>query len=282
VKCRLCESGDLRFRANGSGFRVWECRVCGAGNADTDGRAAVDDYAASYDHDFTSAKAQRCWTLTTAAVPGPVRGARLLDVGCGIGDYLDLAQRAGMVTTGVEVAETAARLASERHDVVVGSIEAVDLTDRPPFDLVTMWDVLEHLDRPRDILRTILSVLKPGGCVLVATPLMGSVFDRAGIALNRVTRGRMPQLLDMCWSEEHLTRFSPEGLLTQLSEIGYTDVDARRELLLSLHPDRYAGGAVMRPWTRSNRVNATISRAGVAFVRSSGIRNKVVVRASRA
>ena len=281
MKCRLCDSSDLRFRARGSGFRVWECRVCGAGSADTDSRSAVDDYAASYERDFAGAKAQRCWTLTTAALPFSVRGARILDVGCGIGDYLDLAREAGMITTGVEPAETAACSAAQRHDVVIGPIETVNLTGRPAFDVVTMWDVLEHLERPRDTLRTIWSALGPGGCLLVATPLMGSVFDRVGIALNHVTGGRMPQLLDMCWSEDHLTRFSIEGLRTQLTEFGYTAIDARPELLLSLQPDRYAGGAVMRPWTRNGRVNAAISRIGVACVRSLGICNKVVVCALR-
>jgi 2-polyprenyl-3-methyl-5-hydroxy-6-metoxy-1,4-benzoquinol methylase len=78
----------------------------------------------------------------------------LLDIGCGPGFFLDVARAHGWQVSGVEISTSAAEYA--RHavglPVVTGSIESVALP-RGSVDMVTMWDVLEHVPDPAGAFR---------------------------------------------------------------------------------------------------------------------------------
>jgi 2-polyprenyl-3-methyl-5-hydroxy-6-metoxy-1,4-benzoquinol methylase len=104
-----------------------------------------------------------------------LKGGRLLDVGCGRGEFLSLARAGGFDVSGLEPgAEAAARGRAESGlDITCGS---VDNTDLPPsgFDAVTLWHVLEHLPDPLGALRKLHGALKPGGMIFLAVPDFGS------------------------------------------------------------------------------------------------------------
>ena len=79
--------------------------------------------------DMVFAAEQGCWTH--------------LDVGCGRGEMLDYGKELGMLGSGVEIVP---ELVARREDVVCGgAAEIVELFGRNTFDLVTCFDVLEHL-----------------------------------------------------------------------------------------------------------------------------------------
>jgi len=71
---------------------------------------------------------------------------RLLDIGCGDGQFLNLAKRRGWEVNGVDISEAAGRIAAEQSDVNVdiGTIEEISFP-ASCFDVITMWDVIEHL-----------------------------------------------------------------------------------------------------------------------------------------
>ncbi|MDQ4071213.1 MAG: hypothetical protein M3203_17350, partial [Actinomycetota bacterium] len=87
------------------------------------------------------------------------------------------------------------------------------------------------------------------------------------------------RMLAMCWSEEHLTRFDPEGLRRQVVALGCRRAEVRPLLLLSLRTDRYASGGLLPAWTRSSRLNRLISRTGVAVARGARLHNKLLLDA---
>jgi GT2 family glycosyltransferase/SAM-dependent methyltransferase len=101
---------------------------------------------------------------------------RLLDVGCGTGEFLREMRRAGWTVEGVESDERAARHARGRHglEVMCGDIHAVG---RPngSFDVVTLWHVLEHVANPRRVLAFIRGVLRPRGLAVIAVPNVESI-----------------------------------------------------------------------------------------------------------
>jgi SAM-dependent methyltransferase len=206
--------------------------------------------------------------------------SRVLDVGCGQGGFLDRARAAGLQTAGLDASPAAVAAARERgFDVRLASAAAHPFEDEPPFDLITMWDVLEHLEDPRAALTGCLHRLAPGGRLVVLTPAMGSVFDRVGLAIYRAAGPRADRLLRMCWSAQHLLRFEPGGLCAVLRDLGFAGARSRRVQVLSLHDSHYAGSAIMPAWSRSSRVNRAISRAGVALARVLHVTNKVLVTA---
>jgi len=95
---------------------------------------------------------------------------RLLDVGCGIGDFMLGMRQRGWEVHGVDLSPNAVALARQKGlDVFQGQLFDV-LYAEQSFDLVTMWDVLEHLHDPGAYLARVAQLLRPGGKFVVTLP----------------------------------------------------------------------------------------------------------------
>lgn len=100
--------------------------------------------------------------------------SRLLDVGCGTGEFIELARARGWDAWGVEVSREAARMAHERGLRVAVRASDGDEAERLPFtdaffDVVVLWNVIEFFQRPDADLREIGRVLGPDGCIVIRT-----------------------------------------------------------------------------------------------------------------
>lgn len=98
---------------------------------------------------------------------------RVLDFGCAQGLFLNIARTNGFEPVGVELSESAAQTARERRGLEVhvasDGLAALKFPENH-FTLITMWDVLEHLDAPEETLREIRRILHPGGLLFVRVP----------------------------------------------------------------------------------------------------------------
>lgn len=96
---------------------------------------------------------------------------KLLEVGSSTGYFLDHMRAQGWTVTGVEISAFAAAYSREKFalDVITGTLETADLPSNH-FDLVTMWDVFEHVIDPQSTLAEIRRVLKPGGFFIASVP----------------------------------------------------------------------------------------------------------------
>jgi SAM-dependent methyltransferase len=108
-----------------------------------------------------------------------IEGGRLLDLGCGPGFFLDVARSAGWSVQGVEISESAARHASDVLGLPVlnAAIDA-GVVPRSAFDLVTMWDVIEHVPNPQVALNAAADALRPGGGFVLTTGDVDSLAAR--------------------------------------------------------------------------------------------------------
>jgi 2-polyprenyl-3-methyl-5-hydroxy-6-metoxy-1,4-benzoquinol methylase len=106
---------------------------------------------------------------------GPRPGAdRLLDLGCGAGEFLQRAQSLGWRVEGVDLDPKAVAVARGLGlNVSVGSVDSYAGT-RNAFDVVTCCHVIEHVYDPRELLAAIHRILKPGGQLWIETPNLGS------------------------------------------------------------------------------------------------------------
>lgn len=95
---------------------------------------------------------------------------RLLDLGCGKGDFLSLAREAGWEVYGVEISDSCRREAERRAGVQVYSSPHGLSDKREFFDVITMWEVIEHLPRPDTVLNEVLPLLRTGGLLAMTTP----------------------------------------------------------------------------------------------------------------
>jgi 2-polyprenyl-3-methyl-5-hydroxy-6-metoxy-1,4-benzoquinol methylase len=104
----------------------------------------------------------------------PRRG-HLLDVGCGSGLFLGLAKQKGWKVTGIEFDSATANWGRQHEGVedmrcgVLGDV----LEKGEAFDAITMFDYLEHTDRPGDDLDCLISHLAPGGILMIRVPNAG-------------------------------------------------------------------------------------------------------------
>jgi len=148
------------------------CRACSLAYSDPPRRSDTvrSDYERLYERDTTVAR----MTDRRLAVFSdffervrPSAGARLLDVGCATGDFLLLARDRGWRPTGIDLSERATARARER-----GLDARTDWEGLPSqgFDAVTLWNVVEFVERPLEMLRDVHRVLVPGGHVFVRTP----------------------------------------------------------------------------------------------------------------
>jgi len=282
--CGVC-GGPARWLVTFDGLEVERCRGCGCTQVARISGAppALEQdagYAERYLSEAAAAKAEACWSLLEKHVPGLPAHGRLADLGCGGGAFLDLARERGFATLGVDdaapmVAETARR----GHAVVRASVADAGLDAAGHFDLITLWDVAEHLREPGRAFRAAVAALAPGGWLVVVSPRMGSLYDRVALAAWRGTRGRSRTLLRMCWSRDHLFRFHPVGLARFLTGLGCAEVLARPVRLLSLRAHVYAGGSILPAWTPFAAANRFISRSAVRATGLLGITNKVLVAA---
>jgi SAM-dependent methyltransferase len=106
-------------------------------------------------------------------------GAAILDAGCGTGGNLELLGRLGRVT-GLESDAEARQVAAERNfaPVLAGSLpDDVPLADAT-FDLVTLLDVLEHIDDDAGALRAAARLLRPAGFLVLTVPAYACLWSR--------------------------------------------------------------------------------------------------------
>ena len=105
----------------------------------------------------------------TLATKGLTVG-KLLDIGCGVGDFLHTAEEKGWECIGVEPSEEAKAIARKRIKAnVVDSADLEQMADQS-FDVITMWHVLEHVDNLKWQVEQLQRLIKPGGRIVIAVP----------------------------------------------------------------------------------------------------------------
>lgn len=139
--------------------------------------------------------------------------ARLLDVGCGNGNYLEFARRAGWQVQGLDFDPIAVTAARERGlEVFEGTIKVLS-GESECFDRITLSHILEHVYDPWDVLADCYRLLKPGGSLWLETPNANSNGHKA---FGPYWRGLEPP--------RHLHIFSRACIRDKMAEIGFSDI----------------------------------------------------------
>jgi len=141
-----------------------------------------------------------------------VPGGRLLDIGCGTGEWLLWMRRLGWQVEGLDFDERAVKVANQLGlSVRLGSLEQQQFPDGT-FDAVTMSHVIEHVPDPVHTLRECARILSPGGKLFLWTPNARSLGHRT---FGRNWRGLEPP--------RHLHIFSPRSVRALLSKADFAN-----------------------------------------------------------
>ena len=135
----------------------------------------------------------------------------LLEIGCGMGDFLLDAQSRGFHVSGLEVTDHLVEFTNRRlgvSSVQKGFIETSTF-QKESFDIVAFFDVIEHVRNPVDFLTRVNGLLKKSGKVYIVTPSLDSWSAK---------------LLGKNWMEykvEHLSYFNKKAITLLLEEMGF-------------------------------------------------------------
>jgi SAM-dependent methyltransferase len=235
VRCNLCGADDVKvrypstieqggdwraFRCTHSGYGfhppIVQCQQCGLVYTDPrpDGGDILETYQAVEDPLYIEEREGRVLTFEHHLKPlerltGPPEGRPLLDVGAYTGVFVEIAAQHGWDAWGVEPSRWAVERARCRNlRMLQGTLETADLPEGH-FDVVTMWDVIEHLTDPSKALAHAHRLLKPDGLLVVHTIDIESLFAR-------LMGPRWPWLMEM-----HIYYFSRRTLREMLKKSGF-------------------------------------------------------------
>jgi len=195
-RCALCGGAAQRPRFAEGGFRVVACGDCGLVYVTP--RLRPERLPEVYDADYWRSAAPSRRGYADYAAEGPLYRrtfarrlrrlarhlgppGRVLDVGCAAGFFLEVMRDRGWEVAGVEPSAAIAGAARERvgaERIHAGTLETAPF-DAGRFDLVTLWDVVEHVADPVDLLRRAARLLAPEGLLVLETQDVGSPVARA-------------------------------------------------------------------------------------------------------
>lgn len=224
--CYMCGSRDRRVRFNEHMIDLVECSSCGfvyvTPQLDEEGLKALyqDAYwqsARAKDYGYTNYLNDAELYLKTFKkriknITAHRDGGRLLDVGCAAGFFLKVAKDHGFEIHGIDVAVpmlTYARETLGLENIQEGFLEHAGFPDKH-FDVITLWDVIEHLPDPLHVLKETRRLIKDDGLLVLET---------------QNVRSRFAKVMGKKWHHykmlEHIYHFDPGTCTTLLERAGY-------------------------------------------------------------
>ncbi len=164
-----------------------------------------------------------------------LQNIKVLDIGCGGGLFLSLLKERGARVIGIELSNSRAQYAKTKHGLEIDKhpIESdfwqSGYANR--FDAITLWDVIEHVNYPQQTLQCAVSVLKPGGLLLIDTPCRDSFYHRFGEFTYKLTRGKYPTFLNAMYSSHlfgHKQIFSTNEMRKLFETVGLEVIDLHK------------------------------------------------------
>ena len=99
-----------------------------------------------------------------------LKPGKVLDIGCGVADFLKTMEKNNWICTGIEPSENAKEIARKRVKAELLEPKEISQLDDESFDLITMWHVLEHVDNLKEEIHQLQRLLKKGGRLVLALP----------------------------------------------------------------------------------------------------------------
>jgi SAM-dependent methyltransferase len=254
----LLESSD-RYHGRKQIYRLLRCASCSAVWLDSppNPEEMGQHYTADYHRAIVAAgegAAVSRWKDQVKLIAKYKFGGAILDIGCSSGGFLSTMKGSAWRLYGIEMEESTAQRARANTGAEVFVGNATDAPFAPAsFDVITCFDVLEHVYDPRQFLNKCLQWLKPGGIFYSMMPNIDSW--EAGVFGSQWYGLELPR---------HLSHFSPQSRRHLMTEIGFTEVLIKTPAVSYVeHSAAYVVGTVLEkvgfsPTPRSQRKPASL------------------------
>lgn len=279
LQCVVCHNNNYKFHYKGydrqnsfhDEFHIVQCNHCKSYSLwpklsqDESKKYYPDDYScypiAVEDINSNTQKIDKlihrnkfCHQVTKRS---KIKTGRILDIGCATGNFLFGMKNLGWDCYGVEPSEFAANYARKRFNLNIynGYIENADYPNSF-FDVITLWDVLEHTRNPEEVLQKTKDLLKPDGILLLTMPNSQS-WER--------------YLFGQYWAgwdiPRHFNIFSPSSISSLLNQNGFV-----REEIFGFTGRHGNFMKSVEFWLNDSKLNNTIKKI------FHGVLNSIIIR----
>lgn len=223
IACPICGEVDIKRFCRKNNYEIHNCGNCDIAFVWPIPENLKTIYQESYfknnagekkefgyaDYDKDKEPMKEVFNLYLKKISGLANGKKIFDIGAATGYFLDLAKEKGWQTSGIEISEFAAGEAAKRgHNIFCGNLPELNIEEK--YDVITMWDVLEHFNNPKKYLRAVNRILKSSGLLVINTIDKKSWWARV--------MGKRWQLIV---PPEHLFYYSSHGLRYLLEQSGF-------------------------------------------------------------
>ena len=223
-KCPVCNDSTTPS-ADLSDYCLFRCNHCGCWSSDALVRGAQPSFETS-DY-FGNAELDReKWQALIRWIEREGKELRsVLDVGCGTGAFLAYvgSERPDCHREGIEIDPARAQQSRERNPGVrihEGDATAALAAASGPFDLITLWDVFEHVPAPAELLARLARCLAPGGVIHIVTIHERSLMPALGRLSYSLSGGRLTYPIRRTHEPHHLSFFTRKGLEVAADQAG--------------------------------------------------------------
>ena len=244
IKCHLCGNDKIRLKYSLELCKIYQCQHCKLVFTDQKSlkhKQGKDMYSEDY---FTvthpnffkasgvdypkylkNSKKLQTFLREVKILKKHKPNGKLLDIGCATGVFLDMAKKEGFDTFGVELSEYAAKHAAEKFKLNVfnGKLEDSKFK-KESFDVITMWDFIEHVPDPVSILKKARELLKDDGIMVIQTINDDSLMCKMADKIYKYTNGKISKPAALVHPIHHITHFSKRTLFHMLHNVNLKPV----------------------------------------------------------
>jgi 2-polyprenyl-3-methyl-5-hydroxy-6-metoxy-1,4-benzoquinol methylase len=135
---------------------------------------------------------------------------KLIDVGCGIGYFLEEAKKRGWEVYGTEYTDEAIQICESKGITMKkGKLNPADFKSES-FDIITSFEVIEHINNPQEEIQNFNQILRKGGLVYMTTPNW-----------NALLRYRLKAAYNVIVYPEHLSYYTPRTIKLLFKSLGF-------------------------------------------------------------
>lgn len=222
LTCNLCDSNSCKIFLTTRLDRLFRCQRCGlifvaSRIKDVDSHYSKDYFLENYlDEKYRPGRLNQA-RQRLKEIKEIQTGGRLLDIGCGTGDFLKIAGDSGYQAEGTEISSFAQECCQAQGlKVYLGNLAGLNLP-RSSFDCITMWDIIEHLSDPKAYLKESRRLLREEGLLALKTPNVTLELFKIIKLFNSI----IPQTSYLLHPSKHIFYFTPETLGKLLELCGF-------------------------------------------------------------
>ncbi len=183
MKCNLCNSDRIKLLYNFKTHKIMKCRDCDLIFADQSSikKTKEELYNKEYftrsffldcGKDYENRKSKKVDNFKEGIklIEKYSTKGKILDLGCATGVFLDIAKKRGWDSYGIDISKYASDYAKKNFKLNVnqGELKKTKFPNED-FDVITMWDFIEHVSDPKKILEKSYRILKPNGIIFILT-----------------------------------------------------------------------------------------------------------------